>query len=151
MFLNFHSLRELWQISFVPIIYSAKECFRYVISYCLLNQNWISLHLTLLWRVCWEIKCYVPLLRGGRHDHIVQLYFEFREVISLCLVVSYFCLVTSMESLLRVILIRHQEEKGSVGRPRCRWDDNIKMGLKGNGKKVTYWRIGISGWLLLAQ
>jgi hypothetical protein len=47
----------------------------------------------------------------GHHSHIIQFYFEFREVISLCLLVSHFCLITSEESLVHVILIRHEEDK----------------------------------------
>lgn len=77
--------------------------------------------------------------RGRGHDsHILPFYFEFREVIGLCLDASHFCLITSEESLAHVILIRHQEDNGSFGRRRYSWDDNIKIGRR-------YWRIGISG------
>jgi transposase len=42
------------------------------------------------------------------------------------------------------ILIGRPEDKRPLGRPRCRWKDNIKMGLR---------EIGIDGanWIQLAQ
>jgi hypothetical protein len=42
--------------------------------------------------------------------------------------------------------------KGQLGRPRCRWKDNIGMGFKEIGGKVwtgyNWLRIGTSGGLL---
>jgi hypothetical protein len=42
------------------------------------------------------------------------------------------------------ILVGKQEEKRPLGRPRCRWEDNIKMDLKEIG-----W--GGMDWIDLAQ
>jgi hypothetical protein len=43
-----------------------------------------------------------------------------------------------------MILVGRPEGKGSLGRPRRRWEDNIKMDLRGIG-----W--GGIGWIGLAQ
>jgi hypothetical protein len=42
------------------------------------------------------------------------------------------------------VLVGRPESKRPLGRPRCRWDDNIKMDL---------WEIGIDGvnWIRLVQ
>jgi hypothetical protein len=32
-----------------------------------------------------------------------------------------------------------QKERTPLGRPRCRWDDNIKMDLRGIGSRVMEW------------
>jgi hypothetical protein len=42
------------------------------------------------------------------------------------------------------VFVRRPEGKSPLGRPRCRWEDNIKMGLR---------EIGIDGaeWIQLTQ
>jgi len=42
------------------------------------------------------------------------------------------------------VLVRKPERKRPLGRPRCRWEDNIKMGLQ----EV---RCGDMDWMELAQ
>jgi hypothetical protein len=44
----------------------------------------------------------------------------------------------------RGVLIRRPEEKRPLGRPRRRWEDNIKMDLRETG-------IDGASWILLAQ
>jgi hypothetical protein len=47
------------------------------------------------------------------------------------------------------ILVEKPEGKRSLGRPRCRWVDNIKMILGYGGWTGSIWlRIGTSGGLL---
>jgi hypothetical protein len=50
------------------------------------------------------------------------------------------------------ILIREPEEKRPLGRPWCRWEDNIKRDLKAIGWERVGWihlaRIGTGGGLL---
>jgi hypothetical protein len=42
--------------------------------------------------------------------------------------------------------VGNPEEKRPLGRPRCRWVDNIKMDLREIGS--NWLRIGTSGWLI---
>ena len=42
------------------------------------------------------------------------------------------------------VLVLKPEGKRPLGRPRCRWEDNIKMGLQDNG-------CGGMDWIELAQ
>ena len=42
------------------------------------------------------------------------------------------------------VLVEKPEGKRPVGKPRCRWEDNVKMGLQGVG-------CGGMGWIDLAQ
>jgi hypothetical protein len=37
------------------------------------------------------------------------------------------------------ILVGKAEGKRPLGRPRRRWEDNIKMDLRGIGRNVIYW------------
>ena len=50
------------------------------------------------------------------------------------------------------LLVEKPEEEGPLGRPRHRWEDNIKMYLKevqlGAWTRLTWLRIGKSGRLL---
>jgi hypothetical protein len=47
------------------------------------------------------------------------------------------------------ILVGKPEGRRPLGRPRCRWEDNIKMDLREIGRGVMDWmRIGTSGGLL---
>jgi hypothetical protein len=43
-----------------------------------------------------------------------------------------------------MVLVGNPEEKRPLGRPWCRWEDNIKMGL---------WEVGCGGrdWIEMAQ
>jgi hypothetical protein len=44
------------------------------------------------------------------------------------------------------VFVRKPERKRSLGIPRCRWKDNIKMDLQEVGGVVeTGWRIGTGG------
>jgi hypothetical protein len=36
-------------------------------------------------------------------------------------------------------LVGKSEEKRSVGKPMCRWEDNIRMDLKDIGWEVVHW------------
>jgi hypothetical protein len=53
------------------------------------------------------------------------------------------------------VLVGKPEGKRPLGRPRCRWEDNIKMDLQKVGRAVgTGWswlRIGRDGGLLWVQ
>jgi len=42
------------------------------------------------------------------------------------------------------VLVGKPEEKGPLGRPGCRWEDNIKMDLQESGR-------GCGDWMELAQ
>jgi hypothetical protein len=42
------------------------------------------------------------------------------------------------------ILIRKPEGKRPLGKPRCRWEDNIKMNLRDTG-------FGIVDWIYMAR
>jgi hypothetical protein len=50
------------------------------------------------------------------------------------------------------ILVGRSEGRRSLGRPRRRWEDNIKMGLEevewGAWTGLIWLRIGTGGWLL---
>jgi hypothetical protein len=47
------------------------------------------------------------------------------------------------------VLVRRSKGKRPQGRPRRRWKDNIKLGLRELGIDGTNWlRIGSGGWLL---
>jgi hypothetical protein len=37
------------------------------------------------------------------------------------------------------VMVKNPEGKRSLRRPRCRWDDNICMGLREIGWEVVYW------------
>jgi hypothetical protein len=37
------------------------------------------------------------------------------------------------------ILVRKSEEKETLGRTRCRWEDNIKMDLEETGREGVEW------------
>jgi hypothetical protein len=55
----------------------------------------------------------------------------------------------------KCILIGKPEERRPVGRPRHRWEDNIRMDLREMGGEVwtgfVWFRIGTSGGLLWTQ
>jgi hypothetical protein len=38
-----------------------------------------------------------------------------------------------------MVLVEKSEGKRPLGRPRCRWEDNIKMGLQEVGCRVMAW------------
>jgi hypothetical protein len=38
------------------------------------------------------------------------------------------------------ILVGKPDGKSALGRPRCRWEDNIKMDLKGMGTGLLWFR-----------
>jgi len=42
------------------------------------------------------------------------------------------------------VLVGKPERRRPLGRPRCRWEDNIKMDLQ-------EWDVGIMDWIELAQ
>jgi hypothetical protein len=46
------------------------------------------------------------------------------------------------------VLMGKPEGKRPLGRPRCRWDDGLKMDLRGVLSGFTWLRIGITGGLL---
>jgi hypothetical protein len=43
------------------------------------------------------------------------------------------------------ILVGKPEERRSLGRPRCRWEDNIRMDLRGIGWKGVEWMHLVQG------
>jgi hypothetical protein len=57
-----------------------------------------------------------------------------------------------MHEIFMKILVGKPEGKRSLGRPRCRWEDNIKMHLNKVGREVVDWihlaQVGTSGQLL---
>ena len=46
------------------------------------------------------------------------------------------------------VLVGQTERKRSLGRPRRRWEDNIKMDLEEVGAGWSWLRIGTGGWRL---
>jgi hypothetical protein len=56
-----------------------------------------------------------------------------------------------MESM-HTVLVGMPEGKRPLGRPRCRWEDNITMDLQevggGHGTGWSWLRIGTGGWHL---
>jgi hypothetical protein len=53
------------------------------------------------------------------------------------------------------ILVGTTEGRRTLGRPRCRWEDNVRMNLGEIGWGGMHWidvlRIGTSGWFFRTQ
>jgi hypothetical protein len=66
--------------------------------------------------------------------------------------IYYFCLRYSLKKNVYRLLVGKPEGKRPLGRPRCRWIDNIKMDLLEIGVSVVDWiglaQIGTGGELL---